>query len=112
MARGRPVAPIVLNDNEKSQLLDIARSRSLPYGVVQRAQIVLACGEGEPNSSIAQRMRVDNRTVGKWRRRYREQGLQGLHDELRPGRPRTHGDERVAEVINTALQTRPRNATH
>ena len=112
MARGRPVAPIVLNDDERSQLLSIARSRSLPHGVVQRAQIVIACGEGEPNSSIAQRMKANNKIVGKWRRRYGEFGLQGLHDELRPGRLRTYGDERVAEVINTALQTRPRNATH
>ena len=78
---------------------------------MQRAQIVLACAEGEPNSSIAQRMGLSNMTVGKWRRRYGELGLEGLHDELRPGRPRTHEDERVAEVINTALQARPPNAT-
>ena len=41
------------------------------------------------------------------------QGIEGLHDELRAGRPRTHDDERVAEVINTALQTKPPDgATH
>ena len=50
-------------------------------------------------------------TVGKWRRRHREQGLEGLRDELRPGRPRTHEDERVAEVINTALKVKPSDAT-
>ena len=111
MPRGRPVSPINLSDEEKNQLLSIARSRSLPHGVVQRAQIVLACAEGEPNTSIAQRMGLSNMTVGKWRRRYGELGLEGLHDELRPGRPRTHEDERVAEVINTALQARPPNAT-
>ena len=112
MARGRPVAPIVLNDDERSRLRSIVRSRSSPHGIVRRAQIVLACGEGEPNSSTAQRMGVNCKTVGKWRRRYLSHGIEGLHDELRPGRPRTYGDERVAEVINTALQTRPRNATH
>ena len=46
-------------------------------------------------------------TVGKWRKRYRELGLEGLHDELRPGRPRTYEDDTVAEVINRALQTKP-----
>ena len=35
------------------------------------------------------------------------QGIEGLHDELRSGRPRTHDDERIAEVIDTALQTKP-----
>ena len=44
-------------------------------------------------------------TVGKWRRRYRARGLEGLHDERRPGRPRTYEEDRVAEVINRALQT-------
>jgi transposase len=35
-----------------------------------------------------------------WRKRYVELGIEGLHDELRSGRPRSHDDERVAEVIN------------
>ena len=72
---------------------------------------MLDCAEGESNSSIAKRMGLSNATVGKWRRRYLEPGLEGLHDELRPGRPRTHHDERVAEVIDSILQTPPPNAT-
>ena len=70
MPRGRPVAPIVLNDNEKLQLLSLANSRALPYGLVRRAQIVLACADGEANSSIAKRLKLTNYTVGKWRRRW------------------------------------------
>ena len=113
MAPGRPIAPLVLDDTEKSQLLSLANARSLPHGLVRRAQIVLACAEGEPNASIARRMRLTPATVGKWRQRYRAHGVQGLHDELRPGRPRTHDDERIAEVINTALHsTPPDGATH
>ena len=111
MPRGRPAAPISLDAEEKNQLLGVARSRSLPHGIVRRAQIVLACAEGESNTAIAERMGVSNITVGKWRRRYRERGLEGLHDELRAGRPRTHEDDRVAEVINTALRAKPPNAT-
>ena len=112
MPPGRPTVPITLAEAERIQLLGITRSRSLPHGIVQRAQIVLACADGEPNSSIAKRLGLSNATVGKWRRRYHELGLPGLHDELRPGRPRKHEDERVAEVINTALQTPPSQATH
>jgi len=112
MARGRPVAPIQLNDEERTQLMSLANSRSLPHGLVQRAQIVLACADGEANSQIAARLKLTKTTVGKWRQRYREMGLEGLHDELRAGRPRSIEDERVAEVINTALQTRPAAGTH
>ena len=106
------MTPLTLGEEDKAQLLGIAQSRSLPHGVVRRAQIVLACAEGESNASIARRMKLNKMTVGKWRRRYREQGLAGLHDQLRPGRPRTHEDERVAEVINAALQSTPPGATH
>lgn len=112
MPRGRPVAPIVLNDDEKKQLVSLANSRALPHGLVQRAQIVLACADGEANIAIAKRLKLNKATVGKWRQRYRQLGIEGLHEELRPGRPRDHDDERVAEVINQALQTKPPHATH
>lgn len=112
MPRGRPVTPIILSEEQKTQLQGLANSRSLPHGLVQRVQIVLACAAGEANSAIAKRMRLSNATVGKWRQRFLEHGIEGLHDELRAGRPRTHEDERVAEVINTALQTEPPDGTH
>jgi putative transposase len=107
MPRGRALPELKLSDDERSQLLAIAGSRSLPHGIVQRAQIVLASADGETNKAIADRMRLNQLTVGKWRRRYLAEGLEGLHDELRPGRPRSFEDERVAEVINTALQGPP-----
>ena len=47
-----------------------------------------------------------------WRQRYREQGIAGLHGELRPGRPRSYGDERVAELINQVLHSQPQASTH
>ena len=107
MALGRPMPPLVLSDDEVQQLQALASSRSLPHSIVQRAQIVLACGAGETNTAIAKRMGLSWMTVGKLRKRYRELGLEGLHDELRPGRPRTYEDDKLAEVINRALQTMP-----
>jgi len=107
----RPATPIVLDDRQRSDLTSLARSRTLPHQLVQRAQIVLACADGESGAAVARRLDVNKNTVGKWRRRYAEHGIEGLHDELRPGRPRTHDDERVAEVINAALQTRPAHRT-
>jgi transposase len=99
--------PLVLSDAEVLQLQSIASSRSLPHSIVQRAEIVLACGAGETDTSIAKRMGRTGMTVGKWRKLNRKLGLEGLHDELRPGRPRTNEDDTVAEVINRALQTTP-----
>ena len=112
MARGRPKAQLHLSTEERAQLQGVASSRALPHGLVRRVQIVLASADGEPNSAIAQRMGLTHATVGKWRQRYLEHGIEGLHDELRAGRPRSFEDERVADVINRALQTRPPSGTH
>ena len=107
----RPATPVVLDDQQRSDLTSLAGSRTFPYQLVQRAQIVLACADGEAGAAIARRLGVNKNTVVKWRKRYAEHGIEGLHDELRPGRPRALGDERVATVINTALQSRPAQRT-
>jgi putative transposase len=112
MAQGRPKAELHLSAEKRAQLQAIANARSLPHGLVRRVQIVLASADGEANSAIAKSMGLTNATVGKWRQRYLENGIEGLHDELRAGRPRSFADERVADVINRALQTRPANGTH
>ena len=106
-----PATPVVLDDAQRSDLVGLARSRTLPHQLVQGARIVLACADGESGAAIAARVQVNKNTVVKWRKRYAEHGIEGLHDEPRAGRPRTHGDERVAEVINAALQTRPAHRT-
>lgn len=113
MGMGRPKAELVLSEDERVQLQSMARSRSLPAGLAQRAKIVLGCASGEPNSTVARRLGTTTATVGKWRRRFVEQRIAGLHDELRPGKPRSIEDERIAELINTTLHTRPADgATH
>ena len=112
MPRGRPLVPLTLTDEQQDQLNGIARSATLPYALVQRARMVLASAEGLANSAVARRFGVTPQTVGKWRRRFRAAGIEGLHDELRPGRPRTYDDDKVAAVINRALQEKPDAATH
>ncbi len=112
MPRGRPTLPVVLSHDERAHLISLANSRALPHSLVQCAQIVLACADGEANAAITERMRLNKDTVGKWRKRYLDVGIEGLHDELKPGRPRLYEDEQVAEVINQALMTEPSDGTH
>ena len=112
MKTGRPKAPLVLSDEERAQVQSWASSRSLPHALVQRAQIVLLAADGLSNRAIAPRVGQGAATVGKWRSRYCREGLQGLYDELRPGRPRSISDEEVATLVRTTLQSRPKNATH
>jgi len=111
MPRGRQLPPAVLAHDQRQQLTALSQSPSIPYGLVQRARIILACAQGLTNSAVAERLNLSPSAVGKWRRRFLERGVEGLHDELRPGRPRTYDDEKVAELINRALQEKPDNAS-
>ena len=112
MRSGRPKQPLKLAIEEKDQLVALASSRSLPHGITQRAQIVLFSADGASNKTIAEKLSLSPPTVGMWRRRYIENGLQGLHDELRPGRPRSIADEKVAHLIRRTLKTQPKDGTH
>lgn len=111
MRTGRPRRPIVLSQQGARDLNAIASSRSMPYGLVTRAKIVLMSAQGLSNREIAAKVDYSTQSVALWRKRYREQGLAGLHDELRAGRPRSIADEQVAELVRRTLQTKPRGRT-
>ena len=112
MKTGRPKTPLVISPEEQQQLKTIADSRSLPHGIVTRAHIILMAAEGVTNRSIAEKVGLSPQVVCKWRRRYLTQGLAGLHDELRPGRPRSVSDDEVARLIRKTLTTTPKDGTH
>lgn len=112
MKTGRPKKPVILSDEEYEQLTSIVRSRSLPHGLVRRAQIVLLAAEGIANTEIAKRIGLNIHSVSKWRQRYLAEGISGLHGELRPGRPRSISDEKVAKLIKKTLDTKPKDGTH
>ena len=109
---GRPAKELSVSRENRLQLESIARSQSLPALVVRRAQMVLLMADGESNSEIARRFGVSRPTVTLCRTRFRERGMAGLHNELKPGRPRSTDDEAIATLVNTALQSRPQGKTH
>jgi putative transposase len=103
---------IALSELERKTLVELTRSRITPHGLVRRVEIVLASADGETSTSIARRVGVSMPTVGKWRSRFLESGLLGLYGEDRPGRPRSHDDEKVANLLQTVLESAPEHGTH
>jgi transposase len=101
-----------LSAEERQELESLAGRRRTGQALALRARIVLAAAEGGDNGEIADRLRVFRGTVGKWRERFWRHGLDGLHDEPRPGAPRQIGDEEIAETVRRTLETRPPGATH
>jgi putative transposase len=84
----------------------------MPHSHVRRAKIVLMSDKGLTNQEIGRKIGLSGASVGKWRRRFCEQGLMGLYDELRPGGPRSIEDEQVSSLIHTTLKKKPKGATH
>src|SRR5881227_3823794 len=107
-----PLARVVLSDEEREVLERWARRPKSAQALALRCRIVLAAADGESSKEIAGRLGCNRSTVGRWRGRFAERGLDGLHDEPRPGKPRSIGDDDVERVIVKTLEEQPPNATH
>ena len=113
MGRGRPMKPVVLSAELRQEMESLGGSRTLPHGHVRRARIVLMAADGLSNGAIAQKVGLSPQSVSKWRNRFLQQGLMGLYDERRPGRPRTIKDEKITALIRKTLKTQPKDgSTH
>jgi transposase len=103
---------VEVSADERRQLEAWARRPSSAQALAQRSRIVLLAAEGLKNTQIAERLGIGRDTAASWRRRYASEGLDGLLDEPRPGRPRTISDAQVEEVIVRTLESVPKDATH
>ena len=97
---------------EREQLQRWSRRATSAHALALRSKIILRCADGADNITVAAGLGVTSATVGKWRRRFVERGLDGLVDEARPGGPRSVSDEQVEQVVVDTLERTPRDATH
>lgn len=108
---GRPKTPLVLDEAEREVLERNVRRLKTAQHLALRSRIVLACGEGKDNKTVAAEVGVTQDTVGKWRSRFVARRVDGLYDEPRPGAPRTIDDECVERVVVMTLEETPKHAT-
>lgn len=88
MSRRSPLV-IELSGEDRSRLESLARKQTAERRMVVRARIVLLAADGMENVGIADRLGVAPNTVLKWRKRFWEEGMDGLADRKRSGRPRS-----------------------
>lgn len=113
MGRGRPRKPIVLSSQVREELMSLSRSRTLSHGLVRRANVILLSADGLSNRVIAQKVGLSTQSVATWRNRFLLQGLMGLYDERRSGRPRSVAAEDITALIRKTLTTKPTDgSTH
>jgi transposase len=109
---GRPKASLTLADTDREQLVQWSRRSTSAHALALRSKIILRCAGGAANTEVAAGLGCSTATVGKWRQRFVEHGLDGLIDEPRVGGPRTVSDAQVEQVIVDTLESTPTDATH
>ena len=92
-----------LTEIEKAEIEKLARSRTAAAREVERARMIVLASKGKRVDAIAEELELSAATVRTWLKRFNSDGLDGLNDLARSGRPATYNSEQVAEVISAAL---------
>ena len=95
---------IELTEQQRRELEQRAQAYTSPYCQVIRAKIILMSAEGLANNEIAARLDTSPQVVHRWRKRFSEQGLEGLVDNRRSGRPVTFGPAVAVEAKQLACE--------
>jgi transposase len=107
-----PAPPLQVDATERELLTTWSKSQVLPQRQVMRAKICLLAAAGTPNLEIARRLGCSLPTVGKWRQRFQEAGMDGLGDQPGRGRLATYGPKLEDRVVSLTLSRPPRGETH
>jgi len=103
MSRSSPFV-ITLSDADRAELQRRSRCYTLPHAEVVRAKIVLLAADGLENTVIAARLDAHVGVVSRWRKRFAGEGVAGLADRKRAGRPRVYVAAVVAQVKAMACE--------
>ncbi len=102
-------APIpALDDDERKELERIVRKRTNPQHLVERARIILSAAEGRGIAETARRLRLTEKTVHKWRKRWTNWPTaavaERLADKPRSGAPARITPEQICQIIAMACE--------
>jgi transposase len=107
----RRATVVVLTSGQRAQLERIVRAPTSEQRLVKRARLVLLAEKGLTNEEIAAIVALSPHKVGKWRRRFAEEGITGLADRARRGGPRRYGHDERLRVFQTACSPPPEGET-
>jgi transposase len=104
MGRGRQAQAIKLSREDRKYLELLTRRGTAEHRQVMRAQIALMCHAGATTTAISEAVGVSVQTVSHWRTRLARQGLKGLDEVARPGRPRRIAASQRLELLSLACE--------
>jgi transposase len=106
-------APLAISDEQREVLETLAKSQSAQHRLVRRARVLLLAGDGVSNSEISEVAGVSRPTVLAWRGQFEKDGLVGFGQVAQGrGRKPSISDEKVAEIVDLTLHSKPEGQTH
>jgi transposase len=108
----RPVRAIELSREDRVTLKRWATSRKVDNGLAMKARIILLSRDGMNADQVASQVGVSARNVYKWIWRFSEEGIEGLKERARSGRPRSLDIDQVMEILRRTFEEEPPGATH
>jgi len=106
-------AGIVVSEEERQELQQMAQSRSLPAGDVMRARMMLLLSEGVPYRKIPEVLNTTAPTISRWKERFRLHGVAGLMEERHPGQKPSVRTPKLQARILAAIKNGPNDgSTH
>ena len=108
---GRKAQIIQCTTEIRKELERISRSLNEEIRLVRRAKIILGCLDGKRIIDIAKDLNEQECVIIKWRDRFASQGITGLYDTARSGKPVIYGDEWKAMVLKKLEEEPPNNQT-
>jgi len=108
----RKPKPFQISSETVSTLNELCRSTTLPHGQIMRAKIILQLSEGMTPTQVAEAQRTSPKTVHRWRNRFEAEGLDGLLERPRSGRPTVIDKGVVDRVLYLTTKCVPEESTH
>ena len=97
---------------QRNELRRWRRRQTTPHSLALRAHLILLLADGVAPVEIIERLDVTRPTVFKWRKRFEQDGLDGLRDKPRPGQPRKLTQKQIERVLRLTVERIPHEATH
>lgn len=104
--------PLRLQAGERASLQAVVRSTRSPGGWARRARVLLLLADGLPVRRVAAHTGMSLRRIVYWKKRWQRQGLDGLLDAPRPGRPKKLTAEKEAAILAATQRSPMRPLTH
>ena len=109
----RAATPLAISDGQREVLETLAKSQSVAHRVVRRARALLLAGDGVPNSTIGETVGISRPTVLAWRNQFEKEGLAGFGEVAKGRGPKPSiSEEKVAEIVELTLHSKPEGETH